>query len=137
MLGEANGGNLQSYIEEHSAEIDDALRTKWSYQIAQAVAHVHKNGIVHSNLSTTNVLVHQTGASLDTLLADFGGSKCAELNLDGGLLPDDPFSDPCLVEYDSPKVDVFSLGIIIYVIMTGHYPFYNGTAPRGEGSADE
>jgi hypothetical protein len=46
--------------------------------------------------------------------------------------PDDPFSDPCLFDYKSPKVDVFSLDIVIYVIMTGHYHFCNVPAPCGE-----
>jgi serine/threonine protein kinase len=131
LLSEANGRDLQSYIEEHDAEIDDALRRKWSYQVAQAVAHAHQNGVVHSNLSTTNVLVHQISQSLDVLLADFGGSRCVELSLDGGLLPDDLFSDLCLLDYKSPKVNVFSLGVVLYVIMTGHYPFCNSPAPRG------
>ncbi|KAF2241481.1 kinase-like protein [Trematosphaeria pertusa] len=130
LLGEANCGDLQSYIDKHNAKIDDTLRKRWSLQVAQAVAYAHEMGIIHSNLSTTNVLVHQIGQSLDLLLADFGGSRCVELNLYGGLLPDDPFSDPCLTDYESPKVDVFSLGVIIYVIMTGHYPFYNGPAPQ-------
>jgi serine/threonine protein kinase len=66
------------------------------------------------------------------ILADFGGSRYVELSLDGGLLPDDLFSDPCLLDYKSPKVNVFSLGVVIYVIMTGHYPFCNSPAPRGE-----
>ncbi|KAF2254413.1 kinase-like protein [Trematosphaeria pertusa] len=130
LLGEANCGDLQSYIDKHNAKIDDALRKKWSLQVAQAVAYTHETGVIHSNLGTTNVLVHQTGQNLDLLLANFGGSRCVELNLDGGLLPDNPFSDPCLTDYESPKVDVFSLGVVIYVIMTGHYPFYNGPAPQ-------
>jgi serine/threonine protein kinase len=56
LLDEANLGDLQSYIESNS-KIDDNLKRKWSLQISEAVAYVHKNGIIHSIISTTNVLV--------------------------------------------------------------------------------
>lgn len=132
LLDEANCGDLQSYIDKHNAKIDTALRKRWCLQVAQAVAHAHDKGVIHSNLGTRNVLVHRNDRSLDLLLADFGGSRCVELDLDGGLLPDDPFFDPCLRDYNSPKLDIFSLGIIFYVIMTGHFPFYDGPAPQNE-----
>lgn len=100
---------------------------KWSLQIAEAVAYTHEKGIIHSNLSTTNVLVCQAGETTDLILADF--SRCVELDLDGDLAPDDPFLDPQLTEFKSPKADVFSLGILIYIIMTSHYPFHEGLGP--------
>jgi serine/threonine protein kinase len=133
LLGEAEGGDLQSYIDRRE-DIEDTLRRKWSLQIAKAVAYVHEKGIVHSNISTTNVLVHRTGETTDLILADFGGSRCLELKLDGLLIPDDPFFDPRLKmsEWKLPKLDVFSLGILIYIIMTGHYPFHQGPAPQDE-----
>lgn len=132
LLGEANCGDLQSYIDRDDSDIDDALRRKWSLQIADAVVYVHEKGIIHSNLSTSNVLVHQTGQSRDIVLADFGGSKCLDLNLNGRLLPDDPFFDPLLTDFKTSKVDVFSLGVLIYIIMTGSYPFYQRPAPIDE-----
>jgi hypothetical protein len=57
LLEGANCGDLESYIDS-DCKMDDALRQRWSLQIDEAVAHVHKKGIIHSNLSTTNVLVH-------------------------------------------------------------------------------
>ncbi|OAL55907.1 kinase-like protein [Pyrenochaeta sp. DS3sAY3a] len=130
LLAEANRGNLQSYIDSDDyLDIDESLRKKWSLQIAEAVSYVHKNGIIHSNLSTANVLVHQSGQSTDLILADFGGSKCRDLGLNGHLLPDDPFFDPFVTNFESPKLDIFSLGIILYIINTGHYPFHPRPAP--------
>jgi serine/threonine protein kinase len=117
LLEEANCGDPQSYI--HRCNIDNALRRKWSLQIAEAVAYVHMNSIIHSNLSTANILVHQTSQTPDLLLADFRGSNCTKLGLNGQLVPDDPYFDPQLTDFNSPKVDVFSLGIVIYIIMTG------------------
>jgi len=130
LLKEANCGDLQSYIDTNNSNINNALRRKWSIQIAEAVAYVHQKGIIHSNLSTANVLVHQTSQSPDLILADFGGSRCLELDLDGQLLPDDLYFDPHLTTFNSPKVDVFSLGVVIYIIMTGQYPFHEGPGPQ-------
>jgi serine/threonine protein kinase len=135
LFDEASCGTLQSYIDGDS-KIDDALRRTWSLQIAKALAHVHEKGIVHSNLSTTNVLVHDTGETLDLLLADFGGSRCLELNLDGNLLPDHAYLDPqaTIADFHLPKLDVFSLGVVLYIIVTGHYPFGQSSAPEYEES---
>jgi serine/threonine protein kinase len=112
-------------------KIGTALRERWSLQIAEAVAHVHEKSIIHSNLSTTNVLVHQVDQTTNVILADFGGSKCQELDLNGMLLPDHPFFDPeC--DYKSKRLDVFSLGVLLYIINTGQYPFHKGPAPKDE-----
>jgi serine/threonine protein kinase len=105
------------------------LRTKWSLQAAKALAYVHKNGIVHRNFCPNNLLVHGS----DLLLADFGGSSCRELDLNGHLLPDPPFFDPHLTDFNTPKVDVFSLGILLYIINTGQYPFHQGPVAQDRG----
>jgi serine/threonine protein kinase len=129
LLSEANCGDLQSYIDKHNAGIDNTLRKRWSVQAAEGLAHVHETGIIHSNVSTTNYLLHRTEqAAPDVLL----GARCAELGLDGGLLPDDPFGDPHVADFESPKLDVFGLGVVINIIVTGHYPFHTGIAPQNE-----
>ncbi|KAF1961312.1 hypothetical protein CC80DRAFT_577670 [Byssothecium circinans] len=90
--------------------------------VAQAVEYIHEKGIIHSNLGTTNVLVHRAGRIPELLLADFGGARCEALDVFGELLPDDPFSDPWMTgdQLKSPKLDLYSLSIVIYIIMTGH-----------------
>jgi serine/threonine protein kinase len=64
--------------------------------------------------------------------------------LDGQLVPDVPYLDPllvpwltkALVDFQSPKVDIYSSGIVVYIIVTGYYPFHQGPASReGEKNA--
>ncbi|KAH8724535.1 kinase-like domain-containing protein [Phaeosphaeriaceae sp. PMI808] len=128
LLDEANCGDLQSYI--NSNEVDNTLRRIWSLQITEAVAYIHKKGIIHMNLSTTNVLVHRDNQTIDLLLADLSGSCCPELGLDGGLSPDFPYYDLKTIEYQSERVDVFSLSVLLYIINTGYFPFCNSLAPQ-------
>jgi serine/threonine protein kinase len=132
LLSEANCGDLQSFIENDDNKVNDTQRILWSFQLAQALGYVHTKGVLHWNISATNVLLHRTGQRIDAILADFGGSRCQELGIDGALLPDDPYLDPRLDSFDSPKTDIFSLGVIFYYIMTGHYPFHGRPAPQEE-----
>jgi serine/threonine protein kinase len=132
ILSEANCGDLQSFLDQEDVDIDITARKNWSIQLAQALAYTHEKGIIHKNLSTTNVLLHKGDHAINVVLADFGASQWLELNIFGDLVPDDPYRDPYLKEFGSPRVDVFSLGITIYIIMTGHYPFHGRPAPEND-----
>jgi serine/threonine protein kinase len=132
LLEEANCGHLQSYMETKDVDIPSALRREWCLQLATALAHIHSKGIIHLNLSTNNVLVHQVNKTPRLIIADFGGSRCGELGLDGGVAPDTPFRPPRWSDVILPTVDVFSLGVLMYIIATGHYPFHEGPTPQGE-----
>ncbi|KAF2271830.1 kinase-like protein [Westerdykella ornata] len=138
LLAEASHGNLQTYIDENNALIGDSLRRKWCWQAAEAIAYLHENGVIHSDLRPENFLVHATTeVSLDLWLCDFGGSTCTELNLGGGHLPDDPFFDPTQPWISTPATDIFSLGSIFYTILTGHWPYKScGSFETGEGKYD-
>ncbi|TPX07609.1 uncharacterized protein E0L32_010708 [Thyridium curvatum] len=71
-----------------------------------------------------NFLVHETEPDvLDLWLCDFGGSTCEELGLDGKHLPDPGFFDPSLPWESQPMTDIFSIGSLLYSILTGHWPF--------------
>lgn len=59
---------------------------------------------------------------MDLWLCDFGGSTCDELGLDGGHLPDPGFFDASGPWVSTPSTDIFSIGSILYTIITGHWP---------------
>jgi serine/threonine protein kinase len=110
-------------MERNSASISHALRKQWCLEAAQAVAYLHSRGVIHSDLRLEQFLVHTAdGISLELLLCDFGGSTCEALGLDGGHLPDDPFFDPTNCEISTPSTDIFGLGSIFYIILTGKWP---------------
>lgn len=80
--------------------------------------------MLHSDLRPSNILVHETTpGARDLLLADFGGSVCEELGLDGLSLPDGPFYSPVFNWRSSVQLDLFGLGSIFYTIHTGRWPY--------------
>lgn len=78
---------------------------------------------MHSDLRPDNFLVHGIEPSLDLWLCGFGGSSCEELGLSGGGLPDAGFFDPSSPWVSTPATDIFSLGSVLYTILTGHWPY--------------
>ncbi|KAF2105676.1 kinase-like domain-containing protein [Lophiotrema nucula] len=126
-LSEASNGSLQAYLEKHNSIIGEPLRYKWCIELAEGFAYIHSRGVIHSDMRLDNVLVN---ATLGLWLCDFGGSTCDALGLNGGHLPDDPFFDPRLGFVSTPATDIFSLGTLLFVILTGHLPF--GTGLKGE-----
>lgn len=138
-LAEASHGSLQAYIDANS-NLD--LRTRWSLvlQASESIAFLHNKGVIHSDLRPENMLVHSMEASpskdLNLWLCDFGGSFCEVLGLNGCHLPDDPFFDPRLPPKATPAMDIFSLGSVIYTIMTGHWPFCGSPPPQNKERFD-
>jgi serine/threonine protein kinase len=95
--------------------------------LAEGFDHIHSKDVIHSDTRLDNILVN---AQLDLWICDFGGSKCGALELNGKHFPDDPFFDPRLGFVSIPATDIFSLGSLLFVILTGNLPF--GTGLKGE-----
>ncbi|KAF6817407.1 protein kinase-like domain protein [Colletotrichum plurivorum] len=111
-------------------------RLAWCVQVAEAVDHIHGHGVVHSDLRPGNILVHETAPGiLDLKLCDFGGSVCEELGLDGLALPDGPFYHPAFGDKSGPMLDLFGMGSVFYVILTGRWPYKS--TPGTFGKVDE
>jgi WD40 repeat protein len=96
--------------------------------LARAVQHAHQNGIIHRDLTPGNVLLSADGAPK---LTDFGLARSvhdpqkitatgAIVGTPGYLAPEQAQGDPTGV---SPATDVYSLGAILYSLVTGRPPF--------------
>lgn len=113
-------GNLKEYILQNHQNITPQLRLRWSRQAAEALTVLHGFEVIHCDLSPRNFLLD---SHLNVKIADFGGaSLCGS---DPSATPATRFRHPGY-DWNVPPVfgdDIFSLGSLIYFIMTGSYPY--------------
>lgn len=100
------------------------------HQLLSALAYLDEQHVVHRDIKCENLLFKSKGSDVGLKIIDFGMSNsCAE----------GPLSSPCgtpeyvapeiLVKGNTygPKVDVWSAGVVAYVMVTGHLPFVGGS----------
>ncbi|XWX01962.1 hypothetical protein V2A60_009994 [Cordyceps javanica] len=124
-----NGGQMLDYIISHG-KLKEKQARKFSRQIASALDYCHRNSIVHRDLKIENILISKTG---DIKIIDFGLSNLfaprGHLKTFCGSLY---FAAPELLQaraYTGPEVDVWSFGIVLYVLVCGKVPFDDHSMP--------
>src|SRR6185436_289956 len=106
-------------------------RLRLFIQICDAVQYAHDKLVIHRDIKPTNILVSQTGAPK---LLDFGIAKLLNPELVSDPTPQTTLGVRLMtVEYASPEQvqalpvtflsDVYSLGVILYELLTGHSPY--------------
>ncbi|KAI4345794.1 hypothetical protein L6164_012888 [Bauhinia variegata] len=97
-------------------------------QLMQAVAHCHRLGVAHRDIKPDNILFDQEN---QLKLADFGSAEMIkEDELMSGLVGTPYYVAPEVLaggEYNE-KVDVWSSGVVLYVMLAGFPPFYGDSA---------
>jgi eukaryotic-like serine/threonine-protein kinase len=98
-------------------------------RVAEALQHAHANGVVHRDLKPANIMLLEGPLGGTVKLMDFGIAKIARaknaLTAAGTLLGTPLFMSPeqAFGEEVDVRSDIFSLGTILYTILTGRYAF--------------
>ncbi|GLB42692.1 putative non-specific serine threonine protein kinase [Lyophyllum shimeji] len=124
-----NGGQMLDYIIAHG-RLRERVARKFARQIGSALDYCHQNNVVHRDLKIENILISQTG---NIKIIDFGLSNLYDPNsrlstFCGSLY----FAAPELLNakiYTGPEVDVWSFGVVLYVLVCGKVPFDDQSMP--------
>ena len=122
------GRPLLAYADE--AGLGPRARLELVAQIADAVQHAHQKGVVHRDLKPANILVDETG---QPKILDFGVARVTDADLQtivqtgaGQLVGTVPYMSPEQIAGDAtrvdPRSDVYSLGVVLYELLTGRLP---------------
>jgi len=126
VMEQLNGGDLFSYLEKRKFIIPEARAKQLAHQMATALYYLHSYGVAHRDLKPENILMSDDTDEAVLKIVDFGLSKIIGPN-ETSL---DPFGT---LSYVAPEVllqkpygkevDHWSLGVIIYLMLSRVLPF--------------
>jgi serine/threonine protein kinase len=135
------GSPITAYCDEHELTIDERLIL--FQQVCHAVQHAHQKGIIHRDIKPSNILVAGDGDKVLPKIIDFGVAKAVSQPLtertlfteDSQLLGTPEYMSPEQADMANEDIDtrsdVYSLGVLLYVLLTGAMPFDPETLHAG------
>ena len=118
-------GELHNYIFLLKKKFSEEISRKIFYDLVKAVETCHKCGITHGDIKLQNILLN---SNFNIKLIDFGFAK----NIKDGLISEitgtrfynAPEMFCCATKgYDGVMADIFSLGVVLFILVMGFYPF--------------
>ena len=118
-------GEIFKILTEVEGRFEEAKACKIFTQILSALEYLHNNYIAHRDVKLENMLMDENG---DAKLIDFGLSKSFEGDIDFNKSPGSPwYASPEVLlnqPYKGKIADIWSMGICLYAMVYGDYPFY-------------
>ena len=120
-----NNGELYNYVLKIQRRFPEDISRKIFYDLVKAVETCHKCGITHGDIKLENILL---SSSFNIKLIDFGFAKRIDEGLISSLTGTKGYAAPeCFItsakEYEGIPSDIFSLGVVLFILVMGFYPF--------------
>lgn len=127
VLEYVKGGELFNKVAK--GKLKEDVARKYFQQLISAVDFCHSRGVYHRDLKLENLLLDENG---NLKVSDFGLSALAETKRQDGLLHTTcgtpAYVAPEVINrkgYDGSKADIWSCGVILYVLLAGYLPFHD------------
>lgn len=123
------GCTLKQYIQQHAPlPVQEALRMM--DQLTGAIAHAHQNGVIHRDIKPQNILVSEDGT---LKITDFGiavALSSTTITQTNSVLGSVHYLSPEQAKggMATEKSDIYSLGIVMFELLTGQLPFLGESA---------
>ncbi|XP_053473959.1 serine/threonine-protein kinase SIK2a isoform X1 [Ictalurus furcatus] len=125
----AKNGEIFDYLASHGRLSEAEARRKF-WQILSAVEYCHKRSIVHRDLKAENLLLD---ANMNIKIADFGFGNFFQPGQPlATWCGSPPYAAPEVFEgqkYEGPQLDIWSMGVVLYVLVCGTLPFDGPSLP--------
>jgi serine/threonine-protein kinase len=123
VMAHVNGTNLDTYLNLNVRTTDDLINLV--LQVTDGLQRAHEAGVIHRDLKPANILVDDRGR---VRLLDFGIARMrgtARMTQVGSTVGTLAYSPPELIQGNDaePASDIYSLGVVLYQMLTGHLPF--------------
>jgi serine/threonine protein kinase len=126
---------IDKFCRENSLALDERL--KLFNKVCAAVAFAHRNLIIHRDLKPSNILVTAGG---EPKLLDFGISKLLDaksedansMTILGAMTPEYASPEQIKGETVTTATDIYSLGVVLFKLLTGKHPFASPGKTNGE-----
>ena len=121
-----SGGTLEDLIAQQGGPLPPRVATKITLQVAQALEAAHKGEIIHRDIKPQNILITESG---EAKVADFGIARAVasstRLTRTGLLMGTLHYMSPEQAngKRASAQSDLYSLGVVLYQMLTGELPF--------------
>ncbi|XP_050880825.1 CBL-interacting serine/threonine-protein kinase 10 [Lathyrus oleraceus] len=123
----AKGGELFNKVSK--GKLKEEVAHRYFKQLINAVDFCHSRGVYHRDIKPENILLDENG---NLKVSDFGLSALVESNQEDSMLRT-PCGTPAYVApevikrkgYDGAKADIWSCGIVLFVLLAGYLPFHD------------
>lgn len=128
------GQNLRHIIKQQGP-LSSATVSEITNQVCAALQVAHQQHVVHRDLKPDNIMVNVTISGLRVKVLDFGIAKLRDLaannlTITGNVMGTPHYMSPeqCLGEEIDSRSDLYSLGVVVYQMLTGSLPFNSPTS---------